>query len=97
MIKHIVMFRFAGTVTERQQAAQQFKQLLDKLPSIIPQLLSIEVGLNTNPKEDYDLVLTATAKSHTDVAAYSAHQAHQEAVDTIRSRIASRACVDFEI
>ncbi len=97
MVKHIVIFRFTGTPAERQAVAAEFRDALVKLPAIIPQLKSIEVGINVNPAEADDLVLTATADSLEDVAAYSAHPAHQAAVALIAGHKGSRACVDYFI
>lgn len=95
MIKHVVTFKFKGTEQERKEVARKFKEALDKLPEQIPQLKSIEVGININPGETWDLVLTAVADSLEDVAIYSAHPAHQAAVAIIAPYKLERACVDF--
>lgn len=96
MVKHIVIFKFSGDTEARKGAAEKFKAALEKLPAIIPQLLSIEVGLNSNPEEDYDLALTATANTLEDVKAYSAHPAHVAAVALVKPMIEKRACVDYD-
>ena len=95
MIKHIVTFKFKGTEEQRKEVAQKFADALVKLPSQIEQLFSIEVGINVNPAETWDLVLTATAASLEDVAIYSAHPAHQAAVAIIAPYKEERACVDY--
>lgn len=95
MVKHIVMFRFKGNPGQRLETANKFRNSLVELPGIIPQLISIEVGINQNPAETFDLVLTACAADPDDVAAYSAHPAHQNAVAQIKDRIEQRACVDY--
>lgn len=97
MVKHVVMFRFKGSPEERKQVAKRFMEALVQLPDDIPQLKSIEVGININPAETWDLVLTATADSLEDVAIYSAHPAHQAAVAIIAPYKEDRACVDYEI
>ena len=97
MVKHVVMFKFRGTEAEKKEIAGRFKAALDKLPLEIPQLKSIEVGININPAETWDLVLTATADSLEDVAIYSAHPSHQAAVGLIAPYKESRACVDYII
>ena len=97
MVKHIVMFKFRGTEEEKREVATRFAEALVQLPAEIPQLKSIEVGLNINPAESWDLVLTATADSMEDVAIYSAHPAHQSAVAIIVPYKEDRACVDYEI
>ena len=97
MIKHVVTFKFKGTQEERKEVATKFAEALVQLPDDIPQLKSIEVGLNMNPAESWDLVLTATADSLEDVAIYSAHPAHQAAVAIIAPYKEARACVDYEV
>ncbi|MCH5225519.1 MAG: Dabb family protein [Muribaculaceae bacterium] len=97
MVKHVVMFKFKGTEEERKDVATRFMEALIQLPCEIPQLKSIEVGLNINPAEKWDLVLTATAETLEDVAIYSAHPAHQAAVAIIAKYKEDRACVDYEI
>ena len=95
MIKHVVTFKFKGSEEERKDVAKRFAEALVQLPAEIPQLKNIEVGLNINPAETWDLVLTATADSLEDVAIYSAHPAHQAAVAIIAPYKESRACVDY--
>ncbi len=97
MVKHVVTFQFTGTAAERKAVAENFRDALVALPAQIPQLHSIEVGLNENPTETWDLVLTATADSLEDVAIYSAHPAHQTAVAIIAGHKGARACVDYTI
>lgn len=97
MVKHIVMFKFKGSPEERQDISKRFMEALIQLPCEIPQLKSIEVGINMNPSEQWDLVLTATADSMEDVAIYSAHPAHQAAVEIIKPYKEDRACVDYQV
>ena len=97
MVKHVVMFKFKGNANERKDIATKFMEALIQLPDVIPQLKSIEVGININPAEKWDLVLTATADSLNDVAIYSAHPAHQAAVAIIAPFKDDRACVDYII
>lgn len=97
MIRHIVTFSFYGSVEERRAVSEKFRDALIVLPDRIPQLKSIEVGINENPAEEWDLVLVATADSLADVAAYSAHPAHLAAVEIIAPHKKARACVDFTV
>lgn len=97
MVKHIVTFKFKGTPEERKEVARKFAGALIQLPDQIEQLKSIEVGINENPKETWDLVLTATAESLEDVAIYSAHPAHVAAVEIIAPYKEERACVDYTV
>ena len=97
MVKHVVMFKFRGTPEEKEALAKKFAQALVQLPDDIPQLKSIEVGVNVNPEETWDFVLTATADSLEDIAIYAAHPAHQTAVKIIAPYKEDRACVDYYI
>lgn len=97
MVKHIVTFQFSGTEEERKSIAKAFRDALVALPDQIEQLKSIEVGINENPAETWDMVLTATADSMADVAIYSAHPAHIAAVRLIADYKKSRACIDYTI
>ena len=95
MIKHTVLFKLKGSEQERLTIARQFTEALNKLPEIIQQLISIETGININPAEKWDIVLTAVAESLEDIAIYSAHPAHQDAVAIIAPYKEERACVDY--
>jgi len=97
MVKHVVTFKFKGSADERKAVASKFAEALLALPDKIEELISIEVGINENPAEAWDLVLTATAASLEDVAKYSAHPAHVAAVQIIAPYKEDRACVDFTI
>ena len=96
MVKHIVTFKLTGTPEERRAVAQSFKYALDKLPSQIDVLRSIEVGINENPAESWDVVLTAIVDKMSDVEVYAKHPAHVAAAGLLAGHKADRACVDYE-
>ncbi len=95
MVKHIVTFKLRGTSDKRLKAASAFRDALMALPAIIPELKKMEVGINENPAEDWDVVLTATLDKMEDVALYAAHPAHVAAAAIIAPLKESRACVDY--
>ena len=97
MVKHIVTFKLSGTAEERAAVALRFAEALKALPGQIECLESIEVGINENPAEDWDVVLTATLPSLADVAVYAAHPAHVAAASIIAGCKAARACVDYSV
>lgn len=76
-------------------AATAFKTALEALPAQIEVLRSIEVGINANPAEDWDVVLTAEVDNMDDVAVYAKHPAHVAAAGIIAPLKESRACVDY--
>lgn len=95
MVKHIVTFKLKGTAEERRAAAGQFKAALEALPAQIDVLRAIEVGINENPAETWDIVLTATVDTLADVDTYAKHPAHVAAAAIIAPVKDSRACVDY--
>lgn len=97
MVKHVVMFKFKGTSEEKRTIATKFAEALVQLPCEIPELINMEVGININPAEKWDLVLTASAETLEDIATYSAHPAHMAAVEIIAPYKEDRACVDYMI
>lgn len=97
MVKHIVTFKFKGTPEQKAKVSKEFAEALMQLPDDIPELISIETGININPAESWDFVLTATADSLEDIAIYSAHPSHQAAVKIIAPFKEERACVDYLI
>ena len=81
MIKHIVTFKLTGTPAERKEVANKFKDALMALPLTIDVLKSIEVGINENPSESWDIVLTAVVEKMEDVETYAGHKADRACVD----------------
>lgn len=96
MVKHIVTFKLTGTPEERMDVATRFRDALLALPAQIPVLESMEVGINANPAESWDLVLTAIVPTMADVDVYANHPAHVAAAGLLTGHKADRACVDYE-
>lgn len=97
MVKHIVTFKLKGSDEERRAAALKFKAALEALPEQIDVLRAIEVGINENPSETWDIVLTATVDTLADVETYAKHPAHVAAAGTIAACKEARACVDYTL
>ena len=83
MVKHIVTFKLKGSDEERRQMASRFRDALLALPSLIDVLQSIEVGINENPAETWDVVLTAVVPTMADVEIYARHPAHVAAASLL--------------
>lgn len=96
MVKHIVTFKLTGTPEERRRVAEAFRDALLQLPSQISVLRSIEMGINANPAESWDVVLTAVVPAMADVEVYAKHPAHVAAASLLAGHKADRACVDYE-
>ena len=95
MIKHIVTFRLKGMSDNRKAKAESFKKALLALPDQIDCLKSIEVGINCNPEENWDIVLTAIFDNFDDLTTYTRHPLHVAAADIIKDCKEDRSCVDY--
>ena len=96
MVKHIVTFKLNGTHEERRLVAESLKAAVMTLPVKLEVLHSMEVGINENPAEEWDVVLTAIVDTMDDVAVYAKHPAHVAAASLLAGHKESRACVDYE-
>ena len=96
MIKHIVTFKLKGTEEERRSACVRFRDALMALPSRIDVLESMEVGINENPAESWDIALIAVVPTMADVERYAKHPDHVAAAAIVAPLKEIRACVDFE-
>lgn len=76
--------------------ASAFRDALLKLPAEIEVLESMEVGLNQNPAEDWDVALTAVVPTMADVEVYAKHPAHVAAASLLAGHKELRGCVDYE-
>ena len=99
MVKHIVLFRLKADISEETKllAGQKFKQAIETLPAVIPFIRKVEVGLNVNPAEQWNIALYSEFDTLEDVKAYAAHPAHVEAAKLLAEVKDGRACVDYEI
>lgn len=97
MVKHIVMFKLSGTAEVRREVAERFRDALMALPAQIDVLESMEVGINSNPSEDWDVVLTAVVPDMPSVEIYAKHPAHVAAAALLAGHKEARACVDYLI
>lgn len=98
MIKHIVLFKFKENLqeAEKQQKLEVIKNDLEALTSKVETLKKMEVGLNCNPEEKYDLALISEFDTMEGLKAYAVHPEHVKAGAAIREILEERACVDYE-
>lgn len=99
MVKHIVLFKLKEELpqVEKQDVMNRFKAAIESLPSRIPVIRKIEVGLNINPKETWNIALYSEFDYLEDVALYAAHPDHVAAGKIIADAKENRSCVDYEV
>lgn len=96
-MKHIVLFQLIEEISseKRLQLMADFKQAIEALQGRIPQIQHIEVGMNENPDEAWDLGLFSEFASLEDIKAYAVHPEHVAAAGILKGFVKSRACVDY--
>lgn len=97
MVRHIVLFRLKESLSqaEKRDIAVRFKTAIEALPEVIGFIGKIEVGLNINEDEKFDIALYSEFKTLDEVKAYSAHPSHVAAAGILTGHVDERACVDF--
>ncbi len=99
MIKHIVLFKLRDNVptdvknTRLPDIRKQFLALQGQIPS----LRSIEIGLNINPAEKFDLALVSTFDDLDGLNAYATDPRHLAVSSQVKEMLDVRACSDYEI
>lgn len=98
MVKHLVLFKLKDEVPAAQKEAVMlaFKQAIEALPAKISVIRKIEVGLNMNPGEVWNIALYSEFDTLDDVKFYAAHPDHMAAGKLLAEVKESRACVDYE-
>lgn len=99
MLKHVVMWKFkdgAGGKTAHEHALWM-KEHLEQLMEKIPEIRSLEVGVNMNIGDmAYDAVLISVFDDAESMARYKSHPAHLQVSAYCKSVRQERSVVDFE-
>lgn len=98
MVKHIVLFKLKSfeSAEEKAQKLKFIQTELLNLKGLIKEIDSMEVGLNGNEKEAFDLALISTHKSWNDLAVYDQHPDHVAVKKIIKEVLDTRSAADFE-
>ena len=94
MLTHIVCWKYKPETTEEQRAEHIAK--LKKLPNVIPNILSFDVGTDILRLErSFDTGLVATYPDRDALDAYTVHPAHQEVANMGKQIAEKVVSVDF--
>ena len=99
MLKHIVMFRLRESAEGRskEENAARLKVLLESLKGKIPEVGSLEVGMNQGRSESAsDVVLYSEFEDMPALEVYRKHPEHAKVVDFIEKVCSERRVVDYE-
>ena len=100
MLKHIVMWRFKDGAEgkSRKEHALWIKEHLEALVGVVPEIRSLEVGVNINPADaSYDAVLVSVFDDFEAMQRYQVHPAHLEVAAYCKGVSENRTAVDYEI
>ena len=101
MIKHIVFFGLAESAEGKSKAenAEIIKTELENLKNLIPEIKSIEVGINcpNAPKTNFDIALYSEFENFDTLNVYQEHPEHKKIAAYIGKVRISRAAVDYEV
>lgn len=99
MVKHIVLFKLKEDVPvgEKLAVMTRFKEAIEALPAKIDVIRKIEVGLNINQAETWNIALYSEFDTLDDVKYYAVHPDHLAVGKLLAEVKESRACVDYEM
>lgn len=98
-IRHVVTWRLTSEdAAERASQAAEVARRLNALDGVVPQLQSISAGANVlHPDANWDVALVADLADTAALEQYQVHPAHEEVAAFIRTVVAGRVAVDFEL
>ena len=98
MVKHIVLWNFVEDLseTEKKEAGEKMKALLEPIKELVPGAVEIQVVQNRLSSSNRDIALISTFETLEALNTYKYHPAHVEAGKYVRSVTCNRACMDYE-
>jgi hypothetical protein len=99
MIRHIVMWKLKNFPQAEIKAlnASKLKDELYVMKNEIVQIKALNVGININPENEYDVVLEVLFDNYNDLLIYQKHPAHLRVVDFLKTIRDFKAAIDYEI
>ena len=100
MFKHIVMWRFVegSNGKSKKEHSLWIKEHLEALVGVIPEIRSLEVGVNVCVAGTaYDAVLVSAFDDAEAMERYKVHPAHVEVAAYFKGITEGRAEVDYEL
>jgi len=95
-LKHIVFIQIIdNNETTHQESIGALKSKLEKLPSFINEIISLEVGRNISDRSNFDLSLTVVVKDVNDLNIYRNHSEHVKVLDFMKTLTLKTAVVDY--
>jgi|SRR5208283_4037675 len=100
MIKHIVVWRLKEHAhgNTKMQNAEIMKNLLEALPTKVPGILKLEVGIDFSKTDSSgDIALVTEFASKKDLDNYQIHPEHRAIMPFVAEAKSERFVIDYEI
>ncbi len=100
MIKHIVMWRFKEYAqgNTKSENMRLFREGLEALTAIIPELKTLEIGTDELKSESsYDMIMISTFDSFEALDTYKNHPEHKKVSAFCKEIRENRTAVDFTL
>ncbi len=99
MIRHIVLWKLKNSENPEIKAlnASRLQDELRHLKNEIVQIKRLEIGVNLNPENEYDIALVIDFNTFEDLMVYQNHPAHKKVVEFLKTIRDLKASIDFEI
>lgn len=98
MLKHIVMWKLKPEAEGKtaQENALEIKNRLEGLKTVIPEVISLEVGIDlSKTDQSFDVVLNSEFNDPQSCSTYANHPDHLEIAKFIGKVAAKRIVVDY--
>jgi hypothetical protein len=98
MLKHIVMWKLKDHAEgkSKDENAAVMKGMLESLQKKIPEIESLEVGINIDPSgAAYDIVLYSEFMDEASLSVYQEHPEHLKVAEFVAKIREERAVVDY--
>jgi hypothetical protein len=97
-IRHVVSWQLsAADPATRTEHAEAIARGLRSLVGVVDEIRTLSAGTDVAGGSNWDVVLVADFDDLDAVSRYQVHPAHQEVAEFIRSVVAQRMAVDFEV
>jgi len=96
MVHHLVLWQIRDDVADKTATLVEFKQRLEALIPLIPEVRQLRVGVNElHGPAASDIALISSFDSWEELDAYQHHPAHQEVVAFVKGVTRERRSVDW--
>ena len=97
MVKHVILWKLKGDISDPVSVKAGIKAGLEGLKGVVPGLVDIRVNTQGLASSTADVMLDSTFESAAALKGYSVHPAHVEVANAkVRPYTQTRMCLDYE-